>query len=138
MDPTLPDGWKRIPEGSGKFHYLTRRPQVKIVVKSQLESYHNKGRYLEMLVSDLDFGTKTRSKKYAVAGGVGVVRQPPMETAKSNMADEESRLEEEEPDEMTKRYTEIEVDNFVTLDMEQEENIEAQKKQHQRRIQTRQ
>ena len=133
MDPPLPDGWERIPDGSGKFYYLTRRPQVKIVLKSQLQSYHDKGRYLEMLVSDLDFGTKTRTKRYAVAGGASVVRQPPMDSAKrkSNRGDEESRFVEdsvsiEEPDEMTKRETEIEMDNIVPFDMEYEEDIERQ------------
>ena len=73
--PALPEGWKRIPDGSGKFFYLTRLPQVKIVLKSQLENYHQRGRYLEMRVADLDFGTKTRMKKYAVAGGFREVQQ---------------------------------------------------------------
>ena len=56
-------------DGSGKFYYLTRPPQVKIVLKSQLEDYHKRGRrYHEMLVSNLDFGRKTRVKKYEVVG----------------------------------------------------------------------
>ena len=55
-------------DGSGKFYYLTRPPHVKIVLKSQLEDYHKRGRYHEMLVSNLDFGRKTRVKKYEVVG----------------------------------------------------------------------
>ena len=70
-DLCLPDGWRRIYEGpeSGKFHYLTRAPQVKIRRRSELEAYQRGGRYLEMKVSDLNFGTKVRNRKYAVAGG---------------------------------------------------------------------
>ena len=69
LDPPLPEGWKRVPTGSGKFFYLTRRPEVKIVTKSQLESYHLKRRYLEMEVADLDFGTKARTKSMQLLAG---------------------------------------------------------------------
>ena len=67
--PPLSEGWRRVPAGSGKFFYLTRHPQVKIVLRSQLVDYQKKGRYLEMNVDELDFGTKTRAKRYAVAEG---------------------------------------------------------------------
>ena len=63
----LPEGWRRVPGGSDKFFYLTRHPQVKIVSKTQLVDYQKKSRYLEMNVVELDFGTKTRAKRYAVA-----------------------------------------------------------------------
>ena len=68
VDPPLPEGWSRIQDGSGKFFYLTRHPQVKIVLKSQLEDYHKRGRYREMSVTNLDFGRKSRAKKYEVVG----------------------------------------------------------------------
>ena len=66
-DESLPCGWRR--EESGKYHYLSRNPQVKIVKKCQLESFHRAGRYLEMSVSSLDFGTKTRTRKFSVVKG---------------------------------------------------------------------
>ena len=65
MDHELPEGWRRIQEESGQVHYLTRNPQVRITKSCQLKDYHKKGRYLEMSVSDLDFGRKRRSKKFS-------------------------------------------------------------------------
>ena len=61
----LPDGWKRLEDDSGSTFYLTRHPEVKISKRCQLESYQERGRYLEMNVEDLDFGTKRRSRKYS-------------------------------------------------------------------------
>ena len=68
LDPPLPEGWKRVPTGSGKFFYLSES-EVKIVTESQLESYHLKRRYLEMEVADLDFGTKARTKSMQLLAG---------------------------------------------------------------------
>ena len=65
MSYLLPEGWKKIEDNSGQIYYLTRHPQVKISKRCQLENYHRRGRYLEMRLSDLDFGTKRRSKKYS-------------------------------------------------------------------------
>ena len=62
----LPPGWKRVEDAtSGKVHYLTRHPVVKIERAAQLEMYHKKGRYKEMDVIKLNFGSKKRSKKYS-------------------------------------------------------------------------
>ena len=61
----LPDGWKRLEDDTGSTFYLTRHPEVKISKRCQLESYQKKGRYLEMNLADLDFGTKRRSRKYS-------------------------------------------------------------------------
>ena len=67
LGKSLPEGWRRVPCPNGsKFYYITRPPPVKIVLKSQLENYHKKGKYLEMPVHELDFGTKVRNKKYSV------------------------------------------------------------------------
>ena len=63
--PPLPEGWHRTSEDNGRFYYLTRHPQVKIARRSQLESYHLRGKYLEMRLADLNFGTVTRAKKYS-------------------------------------------------------------------------
>ena len=61
----LPPGWRRVEdEKSGKVHYVTRHPEVKIRRTSDLKAYHLKGRYQEMELSNLDFGSKKRSKKY--------------------------------------------------------------------------
>ena len=72
----LPTGWRRVREDSGRYHYLTRQPQVKIVKKSQLESFHLYGRYLEMSTASLDFGTKTRGKKFSVVKDLEGQRVP--------------------------------------------------------------
>ena len=68
MDLRLPDGWERVQDSGGKFFYLTRPPRVKIVSRNQLEFYHQRGRYQEMKVDDLDFGGKMRRKKFSVVG----------------------------------------------------------------------
>ena len=65
MEKKLPTGWQRVEDDSGKVTYLSRYPQVKISKKYQLEEYHKKGRYKEMSLSDLDFGTKKRKKKFS-------------------------------------------------------------------------
>ena len=63
----LPPGWKRVEDAtSGKIHYLTRHPEVKIERASQLEVYHKKGRYKEMDVMKLNFGSKKRAKSYSL------------------------------------------------------------------------
>ena len=65
MEDRLPDGWKRIEDPSGPVYYLTRHPQVKITKRCQLEKYHGRGRYQEMNLVNLDFGTKRRAKKFS-------------------------------------------------------------------------
>ena len=66
-EKSLPKGWKRVHDGSGRYYYLTRQPQVKITKKFQLESYHKAGRYKEMRLDRLDFGIKQRRKNFSVA-----------------------------------------------------------------------
>ena len=66
MNHQLPEGWQRMEDEAGLVFYLTRHPQVKISKRCHLESYHRKGRYKEMKLSDLDFGVKKRAKKYSL------------------------------------------------------------------------
>ena len=66
MNHQLPEGWQRREDEAGLVFYLTRHPQVKISKRCHLESYHRKGRYKEMKLSDLDFGVKKRAKKYSL------------------------------------------------------------------------
>ena len=77
-EKSLPKGWKRVHDGSGRYYYLTRQPQVKITKKFQLESYHKAGRYKEMRLDRLDFGIKQRRKNFSVARveTVEVVEEP--------------------------------------------------------------
>ena len=70
----LPDGWKRLEDDTGSTFYLTRHPEVKISKRCQLESYQKKGRYLEMNLGDLDFGTKRRSRKYSAVQVIRFVK----------------------------------------------------------------
>ena len=73
MDQKLPAGWKRVEDEAGLVYYLTRAPEVKITKRCQLETYHRKGRYLEMELSDLDFGKKRRMKKFSYQNTIKIV-----------------------------------------------------------------
>ena len=118
LTPPLPEGWRRIPDGTGKFYYLSRHPQVKIVLKSQLQNYHQNGRYLEMDVSDLDFGTRARIKKYKVSGDISE-DQPCLGAVKKSKPCEISKTFEykvtDEPEEPPNRY------EWTDIDMEEEQ-----------------
>ena len=73
MDQKLPAGWKRVEDEAGLVYYVTRAPEVKITKRCQLETYHRKGRYLEMELSDLDFGKKRRMKKFSYQNTIKIV-----------------------------------------------------------------
>ena len=129
MEKQLPTGWERVEDDSGKVIYLSRHPQVKITKKYQLEDYHRKGRYKEMSLSDLDFGTKKRKKKFSFVQVENKVELDNLESVNggggavslSNSAMEfevESRMSFEE-----EAYADIEQEEYrhAYADIEQEE-----------------
>ena len=71
---------------NGLFYYLTRHPEVKITKRNQLEQYHRKGRYKEMEVAALDFGSKQRSKNYSAVQQNEEDNDPIDETHEENEA----------------------------------------------------
>ena len=91
---------------------------MKIVLKSQLQNYHQNGRYLEMDVSALDFGTRARIKKYKVSGDISE-DQPCLGAVKKSKPCELFKTFEyevtDEPEEPPNRY------ELTDIDMEEEQ-----------------